>query len=137
MKKLVVYLGLVMYTMMMAPACSKSGGGGGNCDEPAVKFTSSPALNSVETPATGPDFPLTVNVSPLPDAGVTITVSAKPEAPASAANFFDQTISSTSAVNNFTITGTPLATSAIVTITVTSKGCSTNKSSGTYRYSRK
>ena len=135
MKKLVVYLGIVLCFVAVSPACSKDDDGG--CGEEAVNFTSTPAINSTEPPAPGPDFGLTVNVTGIPSAGVTIDVSAKPEDPATAEAFYTETVTSTTASNDFIITRTPLATSAIVTITVTSKSCTSNTKTGTYRYSRK
>ncbi|HSB93962.1 MAG TPA: hypothetical protein VLC28_12640 [Flavitalea sp.] len=135
MKKLFVFLGLALCFMAISPACSKSDDGG--CGEAAVNFTSTPAINSTEPPAPGPDFGLTVNVTNIPAAGVTIEVSAKPEDPATAPAFYTETISSTAGSNDFIITNTPLGTSAIVTVTVTSKSCTTNTKTGSYRYSRK
>jgi hypothetical protein len=136
MKKLVFYLGILLCLVAISPACSKSSGSG--CDgEAELNFTTTPAINSTEPPAPGPDFGLTVNVTNLPTAGVTIVVSAKPENPATATAFYTETVTSTTASTDFIITGTPLATSAIVTVTVTSKSCNTNTKSGTYRYSRK
>lgn len=138
MKKLVVYLGVVMLIIGVSSACSKSGGGGSGCDgEAALNFTTTPALNSTEPPAPGPDFGVTVSITNLPSTGATIVVTAKPENPSSATAFFTQTINTTSSSTDVTITGTPLATSAIVSISVTSKSCATNTKSGTYRYSRK
>ena len=135
MKKLVVYLGILLCFIAISPACSKSDDGG--CGEDAVNFTSTPAINSTESPAPGPDFGLTVNVTNTPSAGVTIDVTAKPENPASATPFYTETISTTTASNDFIIIGTPLGMSAIVTVTVTSKTCTSNTKTGTYRYSRK
>jgi hypothetical protein len=138
MKKLVVYLGIVLILFAVSESCSKSGGGGSGCDgEAALNFTSTPALNSTEPPAPGPDFGVTVKITNLPAAGATIVVTAKPENPASATPFFTQTVNTTTSSTDVTITGTPLATSAIVSITVTSKSCATNTKNGTYRYSRK
>jgi len=139
MKKLVVYLGVVLLILAASQACSKSGGGGGSgCDgEAALNFTTTPALNSTEPPAPGPDFGVTVKITNLPATGATIVITAKPENPASATAFFTQTINTTSSSTDVTITGTPLTTSAIVSISVTSKSCATNTKSGTYRYSRK
>ena len=135
MKSLSLIACLILF-MGINSSCSKSGGGNGDCTETGLAFTSSPAVNSLEAPAPGPDFPLTVTVTePLPSAGVEISVSAKPEAGGNA--FFTQTKSSNTSVNNFTITGTPQNAISIVTITVTSKSCATNKASGSYRYSMK
>jgi len=134
MKKLVLYLGMLLCFVSINQACSKDGG---TCGEPAVNFTSTPAINSTEPPAPGPDFGLTVNIPNITSSGATIVVTAKPEDPPSAAPFFNQTVTTTASLNDFIITGTPLGTSAIVTVTVTSKSCSSNSKTGTYRYSRK
>jgi hypothetical protein len=138
MRKSIIPVLAVAFIIVISQFCSKGGGGGnGGCTETGVTITTTPALNTVDPPAPGPDFPLTVNVANLPTAGVTIVVKAAPESPAGAAAFFTESRPSTSSTNSFTITGTPTATSCIVTVTVTSKSCATNSTSGTYRYSRK
>ena len=133
MKKLAIYLGILLSFIAISQACSKDD----NCGEESINFTSTPAINSTEPPSPGPDFGLTVNITNMTTSGATIVVTAKPEDPPSATPFFNQTVTTTTASNNFTITGTPLATSCIVTVTVTSKSCASNTKTGTYRYSRK
>lgn len=134
MKKLLVYLGIVLCCIAISTACSKDDDA---CGEANINFTSTPAINSTEPPAPGPDFGLTVKVTNIPTAGATISVTAKPETPESATPFYTATNDATTPSNDFIITGTPTGMSAIVTITVTSKSCATNKKTGTYRYSRK
>ena len=136
MKRILV-LFLVTLSLSYSISCSKGSDDDG-CSETGLQFTSNPAVNSNQTPAPGPDFPLQINITqPLPSQGVNITVTAKPENPANAQPFFNQTKSSTTAANEFNITGTPAGVVAVVEITVTSKSCNTNKASGTYKYSRK
>jgi hypothetical protein len=73
----------------------------------------------------------------MPSQGVSITVRARPESPANAAAFFTETRNSSQQVNNFTITNTPVNVASIVEITITSRSCSNNSITGSYRYSRK
>jgi len=138
MRKSIIPVLALACIVAVSQFCSKGGGGGNQpCSESGISATTTPALNTVDPPAPGPDFPLTVNVSNAPSAGATISVKAAPESPAGAAAFYTESRTATSGANSFTITGTPSATSCIVTVTVTSKSCSTNTFSGTYRYSRK
>jgi len=118
--------------------CSKGGDdGGGGCSEPVMTVTTLPANGTVEPPAPGPDFPLQVNITTnKPAAGVTIEIKAHPEG--STTNFFTAgPASSTSTINNFTITNTPATVTCVVDITVTSKSCATNKVTLSYKYSKK
>ena len=133
MKKLLLFASIILAVYAVSVSCKKSSG----CSETGLGFTSTPAVNTVEPAGPGPDFPLRVNVTQLPAAGVTITVTAKPENPSSASPFYSETKTATTAQTDFTITGTPQGTASIVEITVTSKSCGTNKASGSYRYSRK
>jgi len=74
----------------------------------------------------------------VPAVGVSIVVNARPETPAGAPIFFTQTHATvTNTTDNFTITGTPTGVICVVDITITSKNCSTNKWTGSYRYSKK
>ena len=99
--------------------------------------TLDPPVNSTQAPAVGPNFPLTVTItSTLPPQGVTIEVSAKVDG-ATGSPFFSINQSSTSSINNFSITNTPQTVTCVTTVTVTSKTNSGNKWTGTYRYSRK
>lgn len=133
MKKLLLFASVILAVYAVSISCKKSS----SCSETGIGFTSTPAVNTVEPAGPGPDFALRVNITQLPSAGATITVTARPENPANAAAFFTETRTVTSAQNDFTITGTPQSTASIVDITVTSKSCGTNKASGSYRYSRK
>jgi hypothetical protein len=133
MKKLLLLALVILAVYAASISCSKSSG----CTETGLGFTSSPAVNTVEPAAPGPDFPLTISLTQMPSAGATITVSARPENPANATPFYTETRTTTNAQNDFTITGTPQATASVVDITVTSKSCNTNKATGSYRYSRK
>jgi hypothetical protein len=134
-----ILLSLIVAAVLMGtlPSCGKKGGGG--CSEATITVTTLPAVGTNEPPAPGPDFPLTVNITAgLPSAGVTIEIKARPETPANASPFFTKTENNvTAATNNFTILNTPVTTTCVVDITVTSKSCNTNKWTGSYRYSRK
>jgi hypothetical protein len=115
--------------------CGSKGGGGGNT-EANLAVTLNPPANSTQPAAPGTDFPLTVSItSAMPPQGVTIDVKVAPDG--TTANFFTETRSSTSANNNFTITGTPVGVVCAVTVTVTSKTKATNTLTLSYRYSRK
>ena len=116
-------------------ACGKKGGDSG-CSETAMTISTIPAINTVDPPGVGPDFPVQVNITAnLPAAGATVTITAKPVSSSTA--FYTETRTVTAANNTFNITNTPAATSCVVTISVTSKSCSNNKWTGTYNYSRK
>ncbi len=134
-------LGILLLTMVViSPSCSKGSGDRGNtdCTETGLAFTSSPAVNTTETPAPGPDFPLTVTVTPpLPSAGVTIKITARPESPANSTAFYTTTKSTTTSVNDFTISGAALNVLNVVEITVTSNSCANNKATGSYKFTRK
>lgn len=135
MRKITLFCFAVLLVLGLSK-CGKSGGGSSSCSETAMTVTTTPALNSVDPPAPGPDFPMQVNITAnLPAAGATVVVTAKPESSGTA--FFTETRTVTSANNTFNITNTPVSTSCIVTITVTSKSCSSNTFTGSYRYSRK
>lgn len=135
MKK-VLYLcsALMFITMIMSGSCKKGGGGS---NEASLVVELNPAVGSNQAPAPGPDFPLTVTIkSTMPPSGVKIDVSAAEDV-AGATPFFTQTLNSTSATNNFTITNSPRSVTLRVTVTVTSLSNSSNKFTGSYTYSRK
>lgn len=137
MKKL-LFTCLALATLAVSmPFCGKKGGTSDSCStEKTLTVTTSPANGANEAAAPGPTFPLTVTIgSTLPTSGVTIQVKARPDGVST--TFFTEERSSTSASNSFTITGTPVSTTCVVEITVTSKTCATNKWTGSYRYSRK
>lgn len=135
MKKIVL-LSLTLLTLAAVSSCSK-GGGNGSCSEAAMQVTTTPAVNTTEPAAPGPNFPLQVNITAgLPAAGVTIEITAGAES--GGAPFFTQTLPDVkTAVSNFSITNTPSATPSLVKITITSKSCASNKWTGSYRYSKK
>ncbi|HKP31447.1 MAG TPA: hypothetical protein VJT83_01920 [Chitinophagaceae bacterium] len=125
--------------MTIAGSCSKGGGGGGGGGggEQTLVVELNPPANSVQAPAPGPDFPLTVTIkSTMPSAGVKIDVSARTDV-AGSTPFFTESKNSTSSVNNFTITNSPKGAILRVDVTVTSLSTSTNKFTGSYTYSRK
>lgn len=129
----------VIVVLLSLPYCSKNGGGGSSdaCStEATLAVTTTPANGSTEPAAPGPSFPLKVSISStLPSAGVTIVVKARPESGSTA--FFTETRPTTSKDNDFIITGTPSTVTCVVEISVTSKSCSSNKWTGSYRYSMK
>ena len=101
-----------------------------------IQVETSPPAGSVQAAAPGPTFPLVVTIkSAMPPAGVKIDVTARPEG--STVTFFSESVNSSSAVNNFTITNTPVAITSVVEVTVTDLGDAVNKVSLNFRYSRK
>jgi hypothetical protein len=136
MKKRLSQLFIVSAIIFSIGSCSDKGGGGGSVDEANLVVTLNPPAGSTQPAAPQIDFPLTVSItSTMPPQGVTIDVKAAPDG--STANFFTESKSSTSANNNFTITGTPAGIVSVVTVTVTSKTKATNTVTVSYRYTRK
>lgn len=110
-------------------------GGGKNTSEADLTVTSTPASGTTQAPAVGP-FSLNVKItSPMPAKGVTIDIKATPDGSSTA--FFTKSTSTTSASNDFTITGQTVAVVNVVYITVTSNSKSSNTWTGSYRYSAK
>ena len=141
MKKLLTAAFFVMASLVVT-SCSDKGGDDGPtppdpCSETKLAVTTTPGVNTTTPPQVGADFPLIINITAgFPAAGATINVNAKNETTnAVIADINAATV--TAGVNNVTITGTPAGASVIVTVTVTSKNCATNKWTGTLRYSRK
>ncbi len=134
-RKAFILICTVIMTLGIFATCKKKPSD--SCSgQPAIVATTSPAINTVEAPAPGPNFSLRVTItSTLPSGGVDIQVKARPEN--SSTTFFTETKSATTTVTDFTITGTPVSVPSIVEITITAKTCSTNKWTGSYRYSRK
>ena len=139
MKKNLLRLFVMPAIILAIGSCSdKGGGGGGGGSEANLAVTLNPPANSVQPAAPQVDFPLTVSItSTMPAQGVTIDVSAKKDDGSGAAPFFTESRSSTTANNNFTITGTPTGVVCLTTVTVTSKTKATNTVTLTYRYTRK
>jgi len=134
--KRTLFLALTVVMILgLMPNCKKKKGDDPCATQTAISATTSPAINSVQAPSPGPNFPLRITITNLPSTGVSITVKAKPEA--GGTEFFSETRNSTTAVNDFTITGTPLNVVSIVEITITSSNCPANKWTGSYKYSRK
>ena len=107
-------------------------------DEENLSVQTSPVTtnNNVEAPAPGPTFPLKVTItSKMPSGGVRIDVLARPDGSTTA--FYTESKSSSAADNNFVITSTPKTVVCVVEITVTSNTKSSNKWTGSYRYSSK
>ena len=134
---------MIILVAVVSGSCSNkgSGGGGGNPSgggEVNLGVTLNPPAGSTQPAAPQTDFPLTVTITTaMPPQGVTIDVNAKKDDGSGAAPFFSQSISSSGAINNFTITNTPTGSICITTVTVTSKSKPTNTVTLTYRYSRK
>jgi len=139
MKRVLLQLFIVPVIILGIGSCSDKGGGGGGGgggDEANLLVTLNPPAGSTQPAAPQVDFPLTVSIaSTMPPQGVTIDVKAAPDG--SATNFFTETRSSTTANNNFTITGTPTGVVCVTTVTVTSKTKATNTVTLSYRYTRK
>ena len=129
---------LIMGLCMLA-ACGKGGGGGGTPPPPAeanLAVTTDPANGSVQIPALGP-YNLKVSItSTMPANGVKIDITAKKDDGTNTV-FFTTSVNKTTAVNDFTITGTPAASQCLVEIKVTSLTKPGNTWSGSYRYSSK
>ncbi len=131
---MLIAAGIALVTL---PAC---GGSGSDPEPPAeenLAITSNPAINGQqESPAPGPNFPLSVTVtSKMPPQGVTVEVVAKEEGSSSV--FYTDTKTTSSSVSNFAITNTPATVSCRVTVTVTSLSKPANKATGFYFYSKK
>jgi len=140
MKKLLFQLFAASLVIVLSDSCSSKGGGddGGGTTEANLVVTLNPPVGSNQPAAPQADFLLTVSItSTMPAQGVTIDVTAKKDDGSGAAPFFTESRSSTSANNNFTITGTPVGVVCLTTVTVTSKSKPSNIWSGTYRYTRK
>ncbi|ULQ51571.1 hypothetical protein [Flavihumibacter fluvii] len=139
MKKafLVLFTAAGLATITM-PSC---GGGSGKDPEPPAEenlvISAIPALNGQqESPAPGPNFPLSVNVtSKMPPQGVKIEITVKEDG--SSTNFFTDTKTTSSSTTSFVITNTPQTVICRVTVTVTSVSKATNNATGFYLYSRK
>jgi hypothetical protein len=137
--KLVPRFGIFLIMgLFVASACGK-GGGGGTPPPPAevnLAVTTDPAAGSVQIPALGP-YNLKVSItSTMPPSGVKIDITAKKD-DGSNTQFFNSSANKTTAINDFTITGTPAASQCLVEIKVTSLTKASNTWSGSYRYSSK
>ena len=134
--------GLLFIAFALANMVTMSSCGGGDSPPPNppneanLAVTTDPANGSVQAPALGP-YTLKVTItSTMPPNGVKIAITAKKD-DGSNTVFFTTTVDRTSAVNDFTITGTPAATQCLVETKVTSLTKPANTWSGSYRYSSK
>jgi hypothetical protein len=137
MKPVPMLVALMMLSYCMLYSCSKSSGGGTPPPAEAnLVVTTDPANGSLQSPALGP-YNLKVSItSALPANGVKIEITAKKD-DGSNTIFFTTSADKTTPINDFTITGTPVATQCLVEIKVTSLTKASNMWSGSYRYSSK
>ncbi len=123
-------------TLSIISACSKGGGSTPPPQEANLSVTTDPANGSTQLPALGP-YNLKVTItSTMPVNGVKIDITAKKD-DGSNTVFFTTSVNKTTAVNDFTITGTPAATQCLAEVKVTSLTKATNVWNGSYRYSSK
>lgn len=132
--RLVLIVALV--SALMA-SCGKSGGDPPPAPgEANLAVTIDPANGSNQLPSLGP-FNLKVSItSAMPPNGVKIDITAKKD-DGTNTTFFTTSVNKTTPVNDFTITGTPTATQALVEVKITSLTKASNQWSGSYRYSSK
>ena len=126
---------MAMTGLVISGSCKKGNGGGGGGVN-TIDIETSPASGSVLAAAPGPTFPLVVTIkSTMPSGGVKIDVSARPDG--SATPFYSTSITSTGAVNNFTILNTPSAVVCVVDVTVTAVTNTSVRATASYKFSRK
>ena len=136
MRTVLLFIGFALINSVTLSSC-----GGGSDDPPPpneanLAVTTDPANETVQPPALGP-YNLKVTItSAMPPNGVKIEVSAKKD-DGSNTVFFSTSVNRTTAVSDFSITGTPAATQCLVETKVTSLTKPTNVWSGSYRYSSK
>jgi len=130
---LILFCALIITTLN---SCKKSGGdSGGGTTEETLAVEISPA-GPVEAAGVGPDFPLKVTLkSKMPSSGIKIDVSGKQDG--SSTTYFTTSKTTSSAVSDFIITGTPSGVICTVQVTVTSVTKPTNTWSASYKYSKK
>jgi hypothetical protein len=137
MRTFLLLVGITVMTLITVSSC---GGGGDDSPPPPAEanlaVTTDPANGTVQPPALGP-YNLKVTItSTMPPNGVKIDITAKKD-DGSNTVFFSTSVNKTTAVNDFTLTGTPAATQCLVETKVTSLTKSSNQWSGSYRYSSK
>jgi hypothetical protein len=132
MKTSAIVIGILWCLLI---GCKKSSGGGSS--EANLVVQTNPSTGSFLLPSIEP-FNLTVTItSAVPPNGVKIEVSAKKDDGSGSAPFYTNSVNSTTSVNNFTITNTPVGVQILVEIKVTSLSKSSNQWTGSYHYSRK
>ena len=98
-------------------ACKKNP----SSNEANLAVTTNPASGSFLLPTIEP-FNLTVTItSAMPPGGVKIEVTAKKDDGSGSAPFYSTSVNSTTSVNNFTITNTPVGVQILVEIKVMNK----------------
>ena len=132
-----LFVGIALMTLITVSSC---GGGGDDSPPPPseanLAVNTDPGNESVQPPALGP-YNLKVTItSTMPPNGVKIDITAKKDDGTNTV-FFSTSVNRTTATNDFTITGTPVATQCLVETKVTSLTKSSNQWSGSYRYSSK
>ncbi len=136
MRTVLLFIVFAVMSLVTVSSC-----GGGSDDPPPpneanLAVTTDPANSTVQPPALGP-YNLKVSItSTMPPNGVKIDITAKRDDGTNTV-FFSTSVNRTTAVNDFTITGTPAATQCLVETKVTSLTKSSNTWSGSYRYSSK
>lgn len=132
--RIIVFL---LMSLTLISACSKGGGGGTPPPSEAnLAVTTDPANGSTQLPALGP-YNLKVSItSAMPPNGVKIDITAKKDDGTNTV-YFTNSVNKTTAVNDFTITGTPAGTQCLVEVKVTSLTKASNVWNGNYRYSSK
>ena len=134
MKRLSVTICIVLGLFLFSEC--KKGSSNPTPSEPNLAVQTNPTTGSFLLPGIEP-FNLTVTItSTMPSGGVKIDVSAKKDDGISAP-FYSTSVNSTTSVNNFTITNTPIGVQCVVEIKVTSLSKSSNQWTGSYHYSRK
>ena len=131
-------ISFLIVSLVFVSACGKGGSGGGTPppSEANLAVTIDPPNGSLQLPALGP-YNLKVSItSAMPPSGVKIDITAKKD-DATNTVFFTNSVNKTTAVNDFTITGTPAATQCLVEVKVTSLTKASNVWNGNYRYSSK
>lgn len=145
MKQRSLVLFSVFFSLLFAvSSCGKKSGGGGGTtpppptpEEATLAVTLNPANGSLQAPAL-PPFNLTVSItSTMPANGVKIEVTAKKDDGSGGAAFYSTSVNSTSATNNFTITGATTGVLNLVEVKVTSLTKATNVWTGSYRFTSK
>jgi hypothetical protein len=136
MRTVLLFIVFAVMSLVTVSSC------GGSSDDPPppneanLAVTTDPANSTVQPPALGP-YNLKVSItSTMPPNGVKIDITAKKD-DGSNTVFFSTSVNRTTAVSDFTITGTPVATQCLVETKVTSLTKSSNQWSGSYRYSSK
>jgi hypothetical protein len=134
MKNKFYLFSLILFSIILAA---------GNCKKPkdpnpsgSLTIETNPPSGSNQAPAPGPDFPLVVTItSAMPSAGVKIDVVARAEG--SITPFFSTSQNSSSASNNFLITGAPQGVTNVVDVTVTDLSNTTFTATSSFRFARK